>query len=562
MSKINQQTIISYLQEVVPMMQDSTDPESTLLKYAHDKNMPPSVMERMGHMFNSLKINSSLDHAKTAAERGNFVSTLDVPALLEKYTDISKDIDFDKVSKNQSDNNWWDSLGDGESIAIKTASTQIKQGNIEDLCWKPDIEEGKESLAKYAAYFESQQSENHQEATPESITPEVLLEYKDKASTEAQRLLDLAQKFASERQKIVKKFASYYGSYNAKDYPAFDMIEHGCILNYAKEDIDAFKDSINSLADEIIHSTPYGNMHVKRASEALYKKYVIAKKPDLMEDVVNYHNLRSEEHIAMTMYKKAHQLEDTVVAALFKTSSVVHPDVQRVLDEKKALEERYVRIGQDMLDAMDNYDGNPETNEAYKRLKTESSIVNNILKRIDNLYSDQWKEDEKEEAKLKAEEEQKAKKELEKTINSAHLTGSLINMGGKALSAGAQGLSNAAVGAFTGALMPTKTIIEHASKDTDPVYDKNKDILPELNRLKADTILQEIMWTDPVLSKLDENAIDSVLETYDSAVRLSPELAYNKGLLRNILRRAAEAQGIDPAAAKTISDIHKNRIFE
>ena len=58
--------------------------------------------------------------------------------------------------------------------------------------------------------------------------------------------------------------------------------------------------------------------------------------------------------------------------------------------------------------------------------------------------------------------------------------------------------------------------------------------------------------------QLDEQEIDSVLETYDSVIKVSPELAYNKGALRSILRNAVEAQGIDVAALKTLGDIQKN----
>ena len=57
---IDQNTIISMLNEVIPQMQKSENPEETLLKFAADKNLPPSVLERMTHMFNALKTNINI----------------------------------------------------------------------------------------------------------------------------------------------------------------------------------------------------------------------------------------------------------------------------------------------------------------------------------------------------------------------------------------------------------------------------------------------------------------------------------------------------------------------
>ena len=118
-----------------------------------------------------------------------------------------------------------------------------------------------------------------------------------------------------------------------------------------------------------------------------------------------------------------------------------------------------------------------------------------------------------------------------------------------------------------------KSVLQGASSTADAlrkavtdapeaVSNKNLEILSDINRVKADTILQEIMWTDPILSKLDEDSIDNVLETYDSIVKVSPEVAMNKGALRSILRRAVESQGIDMSAIKTLGDIQKNVQFK
>ena len=322
MSKINQQTLITYLQEVVPMMQDSSDPESTLLKYAHDKNMPPSVMERLGHTFNSLKINSTLDNSKTASERGRFVPTLDVPSLLEKYTDIAKDLDFSKIS-NKSSSNWWDDIGDGYSVTLKTASSAVKTGNINDLCWKEDKEEVtfNEPLEKTASAITDDDSGK------EELTPDDLVEYHNKFAKESQLFMDIIQNATREKDAIVKKFASLYSGYTASGYPEFDKLEHGCVLNYEGKDKNVFKESIDCLVDEI-KTYPYAEQHIKRASEDLYKKYVIAQRPELMDDVVRYHELRVESQAALAMYKEASENAELANNALFQKTAATVPTVE------------------------------------------------------------------------------------------------------------------------------------------------------------------------------------------------------------------------------------------
>ena len=61
---ITQNNIIMWLEDVVPQMQKSDNPTDTLLKYASDHNFSPAILERVGHMFNSLKTNSFYNLAK------------------------------------------------------------------------------------------------------------------------------------------------------------------------------------------------------------------------------------------------------------------------------------------------------------------------------------------------------------------------------------------------------------------------------------------------------------------------------------------------------------------
>ena len=540
MSKINQQTLITYLQEVVPMMQDSSDPEGTLLKYAHDKNLPPSVMERLGHTFNSLKINSALDMAKTASDRGQFVSTLDVPSLLEKYTDLAKDIDFDAISK-KSASNWWDDIGMGETVAIKTASAGIKSGNINDLCWKEDVPVAQEEpLTKVASEVMGESKKDE-----ESLDSNALQEYYDKFAKEAQMCMDYIQSATMEKNKIVKKFASLYGAYNASGYPEFDKLEHGCVLNYEGKDKDMFKESIDVLVEDIKNSTSYADMHIKRASEDLYKKYVIAKRPELMDDVVRYHELRIEANTAMAMYKEASEKADEANKAIFKVAA----PVDTLINDLNAV--RSIPLQAEQAKA-NWYKSRTETPEeiaarAQKAINEANIKAQQYINMLSQAEKDRAAEDAAAADKLKKEyiaDLEARSRGLETAYNIARGLGSAA--------------VNVPMGLVEGAVVPTKKMMDLAEKASISPNIKEDIIKSDIDKVKSDTILQEIMWTDPILSKLDENSIDNVLETYDSIMKVSPELAFNKGALRSILRRAVEAQGIDTASLKALGDIQKN----
>ena len=160
---IDQNTIISMLNEVIPQMQKSENPEETLLKFAADKNLPPSVLERMTHMFNALKTNCYMDHADTMEKRGSQFSLIDAPTLVEKYTAFTKDTN--NITKNNIDDiiSLWDIQSPKTSMSFKIANTSLEESKLSELF---ENESGDE---EYNSYIDSLFNEELNKVAKENI---------------------------------------------------------------------------------------------------------------------------------------------------------------------------------------------------------------------------------------------------------------------------------------------------------------------------------------------------------------------------------------------------------
>ena len=77
----------------------------------------------------------------------------------------------------------------------------------------------------------------------------------------------------------------------------------------------------------------------------------------------------------------------------------------------------------------------------------------------------------------------------------------------------------------------------------------------EMDKIEAQSILQQLLFSDPILSKLNDNEVDNLMESYNTIVNRNPSIALDKGLLRTVLRQAANIQGIDANTIDTIKRI-------
>ena len=83
-------------------------------------------------------------------------------------------------------------------------------------------------------------------------------------------------------------------------------------------------------------------------------------------------------------------------------------------------------------------------------------------------------------------------------------------------------------------------------------------LINSIKQTQANEYLNDLLYTDPVLSKLDPQTQTALTEVYMVAKDYHPELLLNKAALRTFLRQAAETSGVDLNTVATLSDINKN----
>lgn len=81
-------------------------------------------------------------------------------------------------------------------------------------------------------------------------------------------------------------------------------------------------------------------------------------------------------------------------------------------------------------------------------------------------------------------------------------------------------------------------------------------IQKKLKDLEDRVVLEQLLYTDPVLSNLSDSETDNLMDIYNTIVKRNPEVGNDIGLLRSLLRQAVAANGIDINALKTIEQLN------
>ena len=91
MSNFNQSDVVRIVESVLPDIQRTGNAQGALVKRATELNLPPSVLEKCGHVFNTAKTLNYLDRVDSTEKRGSSFQTLDVDALINEYTSFKPD---------------------------------------------------------------------------------------------------------------------------------------------------------------------------------------------------------------------------------------------------------------------------------------------------------------------------------------------------------------------------------------------------------------------------------------------------------------------------------------
>ena len=549
-NKITQNNIIMWLEDVVPQMQKSASPTDTLLKYAKDHNFSSAILERVGHMFNSLKTNSFYNMAKEASHRGDYISTLDVDGLVKQYEAFNlNELDLSNIKTATKNADPFGGCG-----KIKLASTNAKEGDINDLAFLSDVETMScdANELKYAA--KKKEILNNLDSFKFSSytitdTPEKPLFEKDPVDFEMQ-CKKAKQEAHFEYTKAVeimnsieKKFASVYNTHSLrKGHIPFANLEYK-MLESAGDNYEVIKEAMDQLGSALKSHSLFLKENLKTASEA-----GLIDDPDfiddgeealLSKDVLDYSEAYQHAKEASEFIE---EIEKTAAAAAAAT--VVPP--QTLHDLKK------------IQTAANTANLNAYTQQILNqiRLDNNADIRNNdAALRAAELH--ELSKTEKALSKIKEErkEIENKKKEFAGTLDKT-----IKELG----SSGADLLERGVVVPVTEALRSTKQDLSamfHAMNMAKAEKNESEKLSPvekKVRQLESRLILEQLIYTDPVLSKLDDDALNSLMESYSTIVRKNPDIAVDKGLLRPILRQIVASGGVDVNSAMNLSTLSLN----
>lgn len=532
---IDQNTIISMLNDVVPQMQKSKDPETTLLKYAKEQNLPPSVLERMAHAFNQLKTNCYMDAADSMEKRGSQFSLIDSPELVKKYTKFAGENigkDFGKVAQDAA--SFWDILVNKESNLLKAASetASVQEASLEELTNELPGEKIFNDFVKAAFASEIESVKDNATEKKEHFVDTYI---ENKKSLE--NLDDYITSLQFKRASIVENTKKIL-RYSDNELEKFASYENDAII--LDSDVAKIKDAF---VNEIVYKNSYLADNIKRASEKLTK-----------------HLIKDIHPITQAFIDYSDTLKCLDTANSVKLAAAKDPNDPELLAADKGLAE--------LLDgAFDEVDSGNSTNKTdtdasdQQQADTDDAskgVAPNIPKadKVDpnaailvNTLSQQVQNANTKDSKGK--DEKSNAENTDKGSNNDRIYKALNNNLDKLETSFNKGLDNLGSlnkSLFNLALSTTKKQHSDFGKTKTKLYNKI-----------SDALFQKMMMTDPILSKLDPADTGSIIEAYKSYKQQYPEIAFQPALLKSVLRGAAQVDGgEDISALKELTSARKN----
>lgn len=471
--------LVSWFEEILPDIKQTKDVRGTMLKFANKKNLAPALLEKLGHVYNTAKTVTYLD--KCASEdkgRGESFDVLDIPKLLEAYTE-----------KKAGDHSY---LSDDFSSKSSGRFTDLFDGKItfndlENLDAPEDYEEIKLASARRLDWQQTSVKFANVEQAEQLIFD----------SKEDNR------KLASEVSNFIRD------SYNETD---FESLEQDA-KHY-------FGDCVKSACDYVSDYMSGIGYTVKRASDSGESR-LIADTSFLLKFAMIQHNLNNQENASS-------YIEDT------------QPKKKQASTEDHALELLGKRHGIDVkeLDLLTGV-GMPHDKAFTTAIKHKQQQDSEKLKADEKL-----EEDEPAGVYDSPQEGMDDSNIVEwldrgKDIGGGLAKGVAGEVGGALQSSKRMlGLDKSLPEQISTAGETAKSLLEAVA----PGRDTGQELIDrELDEAKYQTVLQDLIITDPILSEEDE---DKVADLYNTIKSVAPEMSKDKNVVRVVLRSAVQYDGI------------------
>lgn len=437
------------------------------------------------------------------------------------------------------------------------------------------------------------------------------VDYIEACKVAKQHCLTEIMKSVKVMDSITSKFANIYNSRNPK-YASFDKIEYAAVL--CSDNSSEVKEAMEDLASRLKTINNWLSSTVKTASETgLYEKYKIAEKePDEIDDIKLYTEAYKQCKEA-SQFKK--ELEDDIekfAARITDFSSLTREEYARnpqkyeddyanltasdpnaaskidaILKMKKTLgdisrinssDEQFLKDeikrqeaelkakqewNQRQLQFQQAQDDRALRTQEHDEDRAYTLKQREIAEKDRNLRNQEHAVDRAYILKQRdiAEEDRlvKLKEHAEEKLNAK------LKQLGSILSSSATDVSNLVNKTVENTISAAKALGTNYSdifRQVDEARALNlqssmlSPIQKKLKDLEDRVVLEQLLYTDPVLSKLSDSETENLMDIYNTIVKRNPEVGNDIGLLRSLLRQAVAANGVDINALKTIEQLN------
>ena len=505
MSKYSQSEVVRIVEGVLPEIRESGDPHTALIKRATELNLPPSVLEKAGQVYNTAKTLNHLDKAPDLEKRGSTFTTLDVPAMVASYSEFAPA----HVTRSNPTDLWAQALE--KSASEQTSDEFSLPDDFNPLMHnKQDLTE-KAASATSVNSFETPSSAHIKQARAKKLAALRDLDSMRTVKSSLQHGL---------RAKVAEFSEAYTGFYC--DAPELNKLEAECTRLF--EGQEQLCKRAFDVVSKFITTVPSASGRVKRSSDLSESKGLIQKTSfhdsirDIMEQV-EMCDAADEEYNEMAK-------EAVEYASKKKLPSVpVSTQVEQADPDKHPGSKGTEDAGDDWEHQSDKPGDNFEP--TYKA-KPNTVVDGEFESDKDNdpaKYVDADKD-------LEEDENEKKKDKTGEAVIRA-----LRSVRNLAVEQSSKGLS---------------VLGDASQRATD---ERQVDIDRSALLARGEAALNTLLLTDPVVSEYDEEDMRDIFFTIFS---VNPGVATDINQLRGILRTAGNFEGVvDLDTVKTLKSLDK-----
>ena len=609
---LDRQIVIEHVKQLVPLMKKASHPEEELLHFAREHDMSPEMLGAVAKAINTLKTQSIYASSKTASDRGRSFSTIDTESLLKKYAEVSMPNvlsmhKFLEDSIHNGDDQFFEFDVEDMRKAASDKSSHMAEGDFTEL-YEDEYKPNPISEAEIIQYNNLVDGEYTQKIASRTVAD---------WEFDTQDYLDLEEELRYNLSSIEKKFAKFFNPQNLlRDKEFFEIVQDTRDLFDIQSTI--FDDAAVKLASVLSDSyglgeyilteqlpNTWGERHKIASFLAPDEPYDLAN--SLLDYFTNFSNLGVVASALQQKFASASSSGGSEDEANHKDDKLTDSNDPDGLtrdnladiwlaqhgylelkdgEYKRKLPEvgdsnwnEFVKEAPDyVIDYLQ--DSNPKyyVNEFYQSKKdlekntntsgsqdTESSDTTIPEEDVDTTTSNEGSsttppappppsptttpsEDPKDNPSSTTKTQPPQKPSPKRSPMGTPLPKLPPFDAEKALGVAVSMAKN-----------PYKFLYKEWSSSKPTVNPTEGKLIDEINKVKSSEFFNDLMITDPVLSKLNFNQKRELADMLQAAKDFMPDITKNKTVLKTFLRQGAELGGMDLNTVKLLDSISKNK---